>query len=749
MRRDIFENDGALLRTIGSFFDDQLDTFRLMNEQIIWRNLLYYEGEQYIEFLRSTKSFRRRSVPDFTPTPVSNDIREYVRSIKAMLLNQKMVPRVWPNTNEKEDKEAADIGESLLIWLGSANDASFMDEKEKLCIWLPISGTAFMRTYPDVDGGVWIPGGGKTGSVARECILPFNMRLDTLGDNLDKKRWIGIESLKDKEWVEDTFRVKIENVGENKTYIDYQKSLAKLIGNVSPWKGQAIISQALDTDNENLVLFREVEFQPTVQFPYGKYVSVCGGKVLQNWDRLPIISGDDEWNYSVTDFHYNYVPGRFWSSGGVNDLISPQNTVNLIDQAFAINRMGMGRPKIITPGDIGLKLIGIGGLGFVAMSYNPIMGQRPSFEQGTPLPPQVLEERRLQKEQFQDASGDPKNILRGQSPSANASGVMTQSLRETAESGKYPDIDRFNRALCRVYKKTLLVAQEVMTEERMLKVTGRGNKVKIMKFKASDLRGNTDVRLELDSGLISTKSGQVEMLVNLVQAGFFKKEDIDPTMRQELLTKLGYTSFSDETNNDVERAETENVRIASGDFSVMLAEPDPKTGEDVVIVNDPLFKYDNHMEHYDAHRKYIISPEFKELPGEAKQVLIAHTDLHQKLISEKKPDIREYVQVDKIFPFLTASERGQVLQDIGITPGEETEVGMPDANVVVKSKEKIMNTELKEANKQDKADVDIMQKDKAMNLDLLKHTMTEAGKARAIQTKAVQNRGEGSQPRTP
>jgi len=654
-----------------------------------------------------------------------------------MLMNQKMIPRVWPNTNEKEDIQAADLGENLLTWMDHSNDAAFFDEMEKNCIWLCLSGTSFIRTYPDADGGMWLPEGGKTGEVACECVLPFNIRLDTMGDSLKQKRWVGIQSLKDKEWVEDTFQVKISNP-ENKSYVDYAKTLSKLVNNVSPWKGQSIITQNLEQDDE-LVLFKEVEFRPSREFPEGRYVTVCGGQLLQVADRLPIQTIEGVWNYSITDFHYNYVPGRFWSDPPVSDLISPQNTINEIDQALSINRKGMGRPKVITPGEVGLKKIGIGGHGFVAMSYNPIMGQKPTFEAGIALPPQVLEERRLQKELLQDVSGDPKNILRGQQPSANASGVMADSLRETAERGKYPDIERWNRSLTRVYKKRLLLAQEIYTEERLVKVTGRGNKVKIIKFKASDLRGNTDVRLELDSGLIATKSGQSQMFLNMIQAGFFQDQAVSPTVRQEILTRMGMTSFSDEMNNDVERAETENESVGSGEFTVMLAEPDPETGEDMVIIDDPLFKYDNHAEHYATHRKYMISPEFRELPEQIKTVLIAHTDLHQKMLDEAQPDIRDYVKIDKILipGILTVSERAQILTKyLGIQPGEEVEAGIPTADVVLKSKEKMINTELKESNKV-----------RQMDIDLMKHGVTEGVKLRAIQAKKSESRVQGGKPR--
>jgi hypothetical protein len=578
-----------------------------------------------------------------------------------------------------------------------------------------------------------MPDGRKTGDVASECILPFNVRVDELGDNMKRKRWVGVQTLKDKEWVEDTFKTKIEAT-DNKAYVDYQKSLAKLVANVSPWKGVSLTNQALESDDSDMVLFREVEFAPQRKFPEGRYVVQCGNKILQISNRLPIQTVDNQWNYTLTDFHYNYVPGRFWSDAPVSDLISPQNIINEIDQALSINRKGMGRPKVITPGDVGLKLIGIGGHGFVSLSYNPIMGAKPSFEQGTPLPQQVLEERLLQKQQIQDMSGDPKNVLKGQQPSANASGVLTDILRETAERGKYPDIDRFNRSLTRVYKKRILLAQEIMTEERLLKVTGKGNKVKIMKFKASDLRGNTDVRLELDSGLIATKSGQAQMLLNMIQSGFFQDDTVSPTVRQEVFQRMGMTSFSDETNVDVERAEEENSALASGSQDVMTFTQDPETGEPVPVTDDPLFAIDIHPVHYEVHRKYILSPEFKELPVEFQAVAVKHAEAHQMQMESAPPDIREFVQYDKLLPLLKPSGRAMLLAQMGIVEDpSETEAGVPTSDVVVKSKEKIMQTELKEANKMKQFQVTAAQKNREMNIDLLKHGMTEGNKERALQ----------------
>lgn len=631
------KQDKSIIHDIDGLFNDDMDYSKQIREREFWRNLLYYSGEQWIEYVRSLNSFRRRQLPDFIPTPVSNEIRGYVRAVKAMLLGQKLIPKIFPNTNDRSDMDAAKLGEQLLIWMDSINDEEIQEEKEKVIIWMTICGTGFLRTFPEMDGGQWaLTKSGemlKTGEIAVENIIPFNIKVDSVGDSLRKKRWIGIQSLKPKEWVEDTFKVKLQGNDETRT-IDYEKRLMKLVGQVSPWKGYGLEFNTTNTSEDDLVLFKEIEFKPTNAFPNGRYIVTCREQVIIDIDRLPIKTEKGKWYYSITDFHFNYVPGRFWSDSGVNDLISAQNAINEIDQALIINRKGLGRPRIITPGEIGLKRISEGGQGFVAITYDPLMsgGQQPRIESGTPLPAQVLEERRINKEQIQDLSGDPKNILRGRPPSARSSGVQIDILRETAEKGQYPDIDRFNRALTRVYKKRLLLVKEVYTEERTLKIVGQGDRISVKAFRAADLRNNTDVRLEVDSGLATTKAGQTAMIMDVAGKGFLGNIGENPEIRQQLLRKLGLSGFSEQVNTDYERAQTENNAIAADDVTNIFLVEDPNNPDSEILNDDPLFKYDNHAIHYEVIRRFILSAEFRFLPAKAQTVAINHADIHHTMM---------------------------------------------------------------------------------------------------------------------
>jgi hypothetical protein len=389
---------------------------------------------------------------------------------------------------------------------------------------------------------------------------------------------------------------------------------------------------------------------------------MVGDQLVFNYNRLPIkVDEDGKWEYTVTDFHYHYVPGRFWSDASVNDLISPQNSINQIDQDLEVNRKGPGRPIVLVTSELNMKKLTRYGQSVTVLEYDAFLsgGQKPEISRGVALPAQVLAERDIHRAVGQDAAGDPKNILRGKAPTSQASGVMVDILREAAEQGHLPDVMRFYRAMKRQKRKQLLLAQEIYSEERLIKIPDRGSRVKVKKFKGADLRNNTDVRFELASGVASTQVGKTQMLLNLTKEGFFSTENlIDPEYRFELMRRMGLGGFKDKRNVDLERARSEDELYSNTDPKDLVEEtveiPPNKENpqgavikiptipgiflsmgnpgeeeESIVISDDPLFKYDDHSVHYEVHRRYILGSEFKYLDPAIQDIAIAHTDMHK------------------------------------------------------------------------------------------------------------------------
>jgi hypothetical protein len=615
------------------FIDPEKDITRSVLEMSWFRNVLYYLGEQWLSWFETTQTFGRRyALSGNVPTPVSNIIRDYIRSTKALILNKRYTVRVWPNSAERVDIEGSDLAQDALRWMDSLDDYAIEDAKEWVAIWMLLTGSGFARVFAEVDDGVYTIGQDKKGiskgKVACEPILPFNVIVSPLGTKLEQKLYVGIKSLKPKEWVEDTFKILIDDNEGQKRMVEYERQLMRLVANVSPWKMRGV---EIDPDEgaDKMVMYREIEYRPTKDFPKGRYVAMAGDQVVKKESDMPIpVDKNGLWDYSLVHFQYNYTPGSFWPTAGVDDLISPQNTINEIDQALVINRKSLGRPMVLTPAQLTMRRISAKGQALLAVEYDGrnAGGGHPQIASGTPYPEQVLKERDMQRQVAQDAAGDPKNILRGQAPTSGASGIMVDSLREAAEASHSPDIARFYRKWSKVQRLRLTVAQSLFTETRTLKIPGEGNQIKVRAFKGVDFRNNTDVRLELDSAMSSTQAGKNETMMKLLQLGFFGDISVQPKLRREVGKKMGLGSMPDEENLHQDKAEMENSIFAFGtnEDIKMVALPnapilDPDTGEAITDDEtgepasifpksyDPTFRFDNHAVHAKVLIEFILS----------------------------------------------------------------------------------------------------------------------------------------------
>jgi len=647
-------DDAEILTDFSTIFRYNADYSRTIRELTWYRNILFYLGEQWISWFVEQGGFGPSFINPAEFTPVANKIRDHVRSMKALILNKKYAARIWPNSETQKDKDAAKLGGMAMSSLDNDNCNEIEDIKEWAALWLILTGNAFIRTYANLDNGIYFTDAdGKVqskGEVTIENIIGFSIVVPSLGVLLKQKSYVGIRSLKDKEWVEDTYKVKLGTASVGGIDLEYEKRLMTLVANVSPWKTRSLEQGSFtEKDSKDLVYFQEVEYRPTKKYPKGRYVAVADGKVLENETKMPIkVNDEGEWFYTITDFKYNNTPGSFWATSSVDDLISPQKMINEIDKDFSSNRASLGRPYVLTPTDLVLKRQSEQGQTLLVLQYEATQayGSKPEVVKGTPFPDQVLAERKLNIENIQDAGGDPKNILKGQSPTSGASGIMVDILREAAEMSHSPDVERFYRSWNRVKKKQLILAKELITETRLLKMTGEGNEILIKAFKGADLYDNTDVRMEKDSGVATTNAGQNQFIMKLIEQGFFGAIPENPRLQYEIMKRLGMSWLpvvnavheeragrensmaSQATDKEIEVDADEGTGIEPVLEGLFFAKLNEETQEVEVLSNDPYYKYDNHQVHYDNHTKVILNPDFKDWPVANQKVLINHTDMH-------------------------------------------------------------------------------------------------------------------------
>jgi hypothetical protein len=73
---------------IRNLFDYQKNLTQLILQRIWFRNILYYMGEQWFEWFKSEPTSKRMMPSPYIPTPVSNIVRDSVRSMNALIHNK-------------------------------------------------------------------------------------------------------------------------------------------------------------------------------------------------------------------------------------------------------------------------------------------------------------------------------------------------------------------------------------------------------------------------------------------------------------------------------------------------------------------------------------------------------------------------------------------------------------------------------------------------------------------------------------
>jgi hypothetical protein len=58
-------------------------------------------GEQWFEWAKSEATFKRMMPSPYIPTPVSSMVRDYVRSMKALIINKNFTMSIPPNSKGK------------------------------------------------------------------------------------------------------------------------------------------------------------------------------------------------------------------------------------------------------------------------------------------------------------------------------------------------------------------------------------------------------------------------------------------------------------------------------------------------------------------------------------------------------------------------------------------------------------------------------------------------------------------------
>lgn len=579
-------------------------------------NLSFFFGKQYVVPMRtnvggitSTRLFTPPA-PYWRSRPVINRIRSTIIKDLSTLTSNRPTATVIPATAEEIDLYAAQAGEQ--IW-----QSQYIDKKLKAVIrrsvwWMLNCGTSFLKSY-------WDAGKGPQGDIVYTHETPFHVFVpDFREEELENQPFLIHAQVRSAEFVKFHYGKALQGKNVNAHSQDardlFEPSFLNIIG-----------TSALDKQHNTLIL--EVWAKPGAlpDFPNGIFMTLVGDTIIQATEGWPF--AHNKYPFAKLD----YIPsGKFYATSLTEDLISLQKEYNRTRGQIIEAKNRMGKPQLMAPrGSVDASKI--------TSEPGLVIQYQPGFNPPQPLPMQDLPSYVIQEQDrlladWADIAGQHE-VTKGQVPPGVTAATAISFLQERDESTLTPTFDSLEEAIEKIAFLTLNYVQEFWDEPRTVKVSGLDGSFDTLAFRGSDLRENTDIRIESGSSLPQSKAAKQALLMDLMKMNF-----IDPEKGLEVMDIGSINKIYEQILVDKKQAQRENLRMSKVTPDLLQEHIAPYQEQ---ITLDPTFvpplivpvnTWDNHKVHIEIHDNFRKSQSFETLPTPLKDLFESHVREHFKAL---------------------------------------------------------------------------------------------------------------------
>lgn len=623
---------------------------RWKSERQWYLNLAFYFGQQNVAF-KGTGSSLDRSMQLYTPPapyyrsrPVINQIRPRVRTEMAKLTAQKPNAFIVPASSDDRDLYAANAGEQ--IWDSVYRWKKIHALTRRAVFWTSVTGNGFIKSFWDENK--FDPISKIPGDIDYTPITPFHLFVPDLKE----------EEIEDQPFV---IHAQMRNAEELSRIYNRPINFAKAEGGLLEESFLNVMGLQAWEKNKS-VFVMECWLRPGVfkEIPEGGMYVVAGNQVVYEQNGWPYQHGQFPFA------HIGHIPtGKFYRESTITDLIPLQREYNRTRGQIIEAKNRMAKPQLAAE---------MGSIDPTKVTTEPgqIILYRPGFQAPQPIPLQslpsyVLEEQDRIRDDMDEISGQHE-VSRGSAPPGVTAATAISYLQEQDETKLSYTFDSIEEAIEKVAHQTLNYVQQFWDEERQVKVTGADGSFDIKAFKGSDLRGNTDIRVEAGSSLPISKAAKQAFIMDLMKMGF-----IEPNKGLEVMEIGGINKIYENIQADVRQAQRENLRMAQATVELIEQDRqqkvmeflsssegqaaiqegrvigDPTTGEPLLLEQNPetgeitpgpipttlivsVNSWDDHRIHIERHNHYRKGQAFEQLPPEAKELFEQHVQQHVNAI---------------------------------------------------------------------------------------------------------------------
>jgi hypothetical protein len=569
---------------------------RLQFERMWYMNMAFYFGRQYVEWAASVldssgiateSSFSRMYVPAaprWRVRLICNKVRPIIRGELAKVTKEKPRGFVIPASTDDDDRAGAKAAEAIneALW----RDLKMNRQYRRASFWNLLCGSAFVKDWYDKDAEDIM---GVRGAIMAEPVSPFHLFVpDLQEEELEAEPFIIHALAKDPDWVERNFKKRVQPDSGAGAGILEQKFLTALG-----------ISQG--NYEKRYVSVKEAWIKPNGKFKDG---------IVIIWAADTVLHAKEGWPYKHKEYPFakiDHIPtGRFYGESSIVDLIPLQKEYNRTRSQIIESKNRMSKPQLAAVrGSVDPNKI--------TSEPGLIVFYTPGYPKPEPIPLQnlpgyVIEEvQRIQRDM--DDVSSQHEITRGSVPPGVTAATAISFLQEQDDSRLHMTISSLEEAVEKTGRHFLSHAQQFWTAQRGIRVIGENGQYEFYQFKGSDLKGNTDFKIEAGSATPTSRAAKQAFITELGKMGW-----IPPDRALRYLDMAETGRLYEEMQLDSRQAQRENIRLFEGE----------EFGSN---------SQDNDQVHLLEHENFMKTEKYETSADDVKMRFTGHCTTHKQRIA--------------------------------------------------------------------------------------------------------------------
>jgi len=573
-----------------------------------------------------------RHKPIFDPKP--EDARQ--ESIAAARLEKKLLQHYWDELDLIVKLDQA------LTWVFCTGNVFFKG------FWDPALGKPIQYELPAMEGGFGEMGESNSttvhaGDLINEVVPPFDLMPDPGAEFLHDCDYVMQIKRRSMSYLKERYGNKAKDLRPQQPEGDYPRYRSGL--NLI----HRHMAGGTSTQMDDRVTTKELWVKPNVKAKSGKVVITAQNKVLQNkpWPEALLQYG----TYPFIHLGQYFVPGKFWYTCDVEQMIHPQAEYNKGRSQVVMARNLMAKPAWLI--DAASNVSEITDEPGQKITYS---GPRPPEQaQLKPLPRYVFDTLGMALQDISDVTGQHE-VTHSRTPTGGRSGKYVEQLKEGDDTrfGKFGQ--QLDHALSKLAELNLAILRENVTETRIMGIVGPDEEISDVTWSGNMLSQRSRPRVLVDTYARLPHSRD---LMRLIMNDLLQNQILGPQDREMILQAfdLGHPAIiTDQNQADRARAREENRVMAKGEQKI------------------PEF-CENHEVHRRTHDAYRKSSEFKDFPDKVRKWFEMHDRLHKKMAARiaVEPQILLQEASATIMAELTGS--ADAAGPAGGMPGEGSSAG--------------------------------------------------------------------------